>query len=127
MAAIRSRGNKSTEIVFLKFLRDHHITGWRRHDKKVEGTPDFVFLKKKIAVFIDGCFWHACKKCSSFPKSNRAFWENKIRTNKIRDKRINSTLRRKGWKVLRIWEHELKDKNKITLTLASEFNSYSVV
>lgn len=78
MQAVKSKGNKSTEGAFLKILKDYKIKGWRRHYKKVSGTPDFVFLNKKVAIFIDGCFWHGCKRCNSIPKTNKKFWVKKL-------------------------------------------------
>ena len=108
MAAIKSRNNKSTELKLGAILKANRISGWRRQYKKISGTPDFVFPREKIALFIDGCFWHGCYQDCVLPKTNRKFWINKIRDNKFRDIRINRLLRSKGWNVLRIWEHELK-------------------
>jgi DNA mismatch endonuclease Vsr len=69
--------------------------------------PDFVFLKSWTAVFVDGCFWHGCPRHATKPANNRAFWKKKLAGNKTRDRLVNRTLRRAGWKVVRIWEHEL--------------------
>ena len=69
--------------------------------------PDFVFPKSRTAIFVDGCFWHGCPRHATKPANNRAFWEKKLAGNKTRDRRVNRTLRRAGWKVVRIWEHEL--------------------
>jgi DNA mismatch endonuclease, patch repair protein len=77
--------------------------------------PDFVFPKSRTAVFVDGCFWHGCPKHGTQPKGNRAFWKNKFASNKARDLLVTRTLRRAGWRVLRIWEHELARKNEIHL------------
>ena len=107
MSAVRSKGNKSTEMIFMHLLRKNKIAGWRRH-YPVEGTPDFVFPKEKIAVFIDGCFWHKCPKCYRRPKSNKKYWDQKVEDNQRRDTNKRSRLRRDGWRVMRIWEHELK-------------------
>jgi len=68
---------------------------------------DFVFLKSRTAIFVDGCFWHGCPKHATKPANNRAFWKKKLGGNKMRDRLVNRTLRRAGWKVVRIWEHEL--------------------
>ena len=73
--------------------------------------PDFVFPKQQIAVFVDGCFWHAGPKHSTKPRSNAAFWLKNLAANQARDQLVNRTLRRTGWRVLRIWEHELARKN----------------
>ena len=76
------------------------------------GKPDFVFPKLKLAVFVDGCFWHGCPKHATWPKTRAAFWLAKITGNKARDRRVNYALRKRGWKVVRIWEHELARKNE---------------
>lgn len=108
MAAIRSRGNQTTEVAFSKLLRTNKITGWRRHSRHLVGTPDFIFPKSKVAIFIDGCFWHGCSKCKTHPKTNAKYWKTKIANNQKRDKEVKKQLIREGWKVLRFWEHEIK-------------------
>lgn len=110
MAAIKGRGNLTTEVALAKIFRREKIAGWRRHYDRVEGRPDFAFPKRKIAVFLDGCFWHGCKKHGTIPKTNVEFWEKKIMRNKERDKEINRELKKKGWRVVRIWEHDIKAK-----------------
>ena len=107
MALIRGKGNKQTEQALLLLLRQNKVTGWRRH-LPLPGKPDFAFPKQKVAVFVDGCFWHGCPKCYTRPKTNRKFWDKKREDNMARDKRVNRQLRRKGWKVIRIWQHALK-------------------
>jgi len=106
MSRVRSRGNKSTEIKFAKLLRKHGIVGWRRN-QKVLGNPDFVFPKNRVAIFIDGCFWHGCPKHGEIPATNRSFWKKKIEQNAARDRLISDKLRRNGWHVYRFWEHDL--------------------
>jgi DNA mismatch endonuclease, patch repair protein len=108
MARIRSRGNKDTELVLMRLFRRHGISGWRRH-QDVFGRPDFVFRKFKLAVFVDGCFWHGCPRHATQPKNNRLFWRKKFLRNKARDQIVNRTLRRKKWRVVRIWEHDLRN------------------
>lgn len=107
MAAVRSRRNKSTELALASALRKARIKGWRRH-LPVLGRPDFAFPKLRVAVFVDGCFWHGCPRCSSIPASNRAYWIQKIARNRKRDTLVSKTLKRDGVKVLRIWEHSLR-------------------
>ncbi len=108
MSAIRKRGNKSTELRLAEIFRAHRIIGWRRHCA-VFGHPDFVFQRLKIAVFVDGCFWHGCRWHFRPPRSNRSYWNPKLARNRKRD-RLNSTLLRKqGWLVLRLWEHQLSN------------------
>jgi DNA mismatch endonuclease (patch repair protein) len=114
MSRVRGSGNKDTEIALAKLFRWHKITGWRRN-QKIFGKPDFIFPKGKLAVFVDGCFWHGCPKHETKPKSNRVFWKNKFSRNKARDILVTRTLRRAGWRVLRIWEHELAKKNETRL------------
>jgi len=107
MASVKSRNTKSTELRFISILKDKNITGWRRNYPLV-GKPDFVFPRLKIAVFIDGCFWHGCPSHCRMPSSNMNYWNNKIEKNKIRDKKIKKALKMKQWQVIRIWEHEIK-------------------
>ena len=110
MSAIKGKGNKSTELKFLKLLNDNKITGWLRHYKYAPGTPDFVFRKQKISVFIDGCYWHKCPDCFIIPKSNTEFWMKKINANVDRDKRNNVLSLKKKWKVFRVRECKLKNE-----------------
>lgn len=112
MSNVRSRGNKRTELALVAIFRRHRITGWRRN-RSVFGKPDFVFPKHRIAVFVDGCFWHGCPKHSTIPETNRKFWRGKLNRNKKRDRLVNRTLRAAGWKVIRIWQHDLAKKNEM--------------
>ena len=114
MARIRSRGNKDTELTLAAFFHEHSLIGWRR-GWPLLGKPDFVFARMKLAVFVDGCFWHGCHRHGRIPTSNRQYWFNKIARNKKRDRTVSRTLRRSGWRVLRIWEHELAPKNSTRL------------
>jgi DNA mismatch endonuclease, patch repair protein len=114
MSRVRGHGNKSTEMRLAKLFRRHRITGWRR-SRKIFGKPDFIFPKLKLAIFVDGCFWHGCPKHATEPKNNRVFWERKLSANKSRDRLVNQTLHKAGWRVLRIWEHELARKNEARL------------
>jgi DNA mismatch endonuclease (patch repair protein) len=106
MAAIRSRGNKDTELILVAVLRSNRITGWRRHPM-MTGRPDFVFRRERVAVFVDGCFWHGCPVHCRMPKSRVGFWRKKITGNQARDRRVSRALRKGGWAVIRIWEHAL--------------------
>ena len=111
MSQVRSHANAATEGKLVRVLRENHIIGWRRH-LKLFGNPDFVFLKHRLAVFVDGCFWHSCPKHSSRPATNRGFWKEKLNRNEDRDRLVTRTLRESGWRVLRIWQHELTRKNE---------------
>jgi len=107
MSRVRGRGNKSTEEKLVLLLRRAGIKGWRRHIK-LPGTPDFAFPKLRLALFVDGCFWHGCPRCYTRPRSNRAFWDAKLLDNVARDRRVTRKLRQKGWRVIRIWAHSLR-------------------
>ena len=114
MSRIRSHGNASTERAFIEVMRAHSVTGWRRR-VDVCGRPDFVFPKQRVAVFIDGCFWHGCPKCGLKSKSNASYWSAKIAGNSSRDAAVTKELRAEGWHVLRIWEHTVKKHPKYAL------------
>lgn len=107
MKAVKSKGNKSTEVKLIEIFRSQHITGWRRNYKLI-GHPDFVFAKKRIALFADGCFWHGHSCRNVTPSDNAKYWKEKIKRNKKRDKIITDELSQKGWKVVRLWECEIK-------------------
>lgn len=106
MAAIRSRGNKDTELKLASIFRAYGIKGWRRH-QPLPGRPDFVFRRERLAVFVDGCFWHGCPKHGRNPDSNRAYWLPKLERNRQRDMDVKRALTKVGWKVIRLWEHDL--------------------
>ena len=112
MSRIRGKGNQSTEIKLLKLFREHGIKGWRRH-QPLTGKPDFVFPKERLAVFVDGCFWHACPRCYIKPRQNAKFWREKIGGNKKRDLKVSRQLRLEGWSVCRIWECRLKNPDSV--------------
>ncbi len=118
MAAIRSRGNKDTELKFAAMLRAAGITGWRRH-QPLPGRPDFMFRRARLAIFVDGCFWHGCRWHGRMPKTRAAFWKAKIRRNQARDAAVAVLLRTRGWRVLRIWEHSLQDPSRVLAKVAA--------
>jgi len=109
MGNIRSKGNCSTEKSFRFALVRAGISGWVLHPKRILGTPDFYFARENVAVFVDGCFWHGCKRCGHIPATRSVFWRTKFERNKLRAKRVGSILKRSGIKVLRIWEHEIRN------------------
>jgi len=111
MGRIKSKGNKSTELALISAFKEFGITGWRR-GSKMAGKPDFVLPRLKIAVFADGCFWHGHKCQRSKPKTHEEYWLPKIARNKERDREVSKLLKSKGWRVIRIWECELKKKNR---------------
>lgn len=107
MARVRSRGNASTELRVVAALKAAGVTGWRRH-LKVTGSPDFVFPRERVALFVHGCFWHGCRcEAGRLPASRRDYWEPKIARTRIRDRRNRDRLRRLGYRVVQVWEHEL--------------------
>lgn len=111
MAAIKGKNNRTTELKLRMALIRRKINGFRLHAKDLPGNPDFVFRKEKIAIFVDGCYWHGCPKCGHIPKTRSAFWSAKIKRNKKRDKQKNKELKGIGVRPLRFWEHELKGSN----------------
>ena len=112
MASIRSRGNGTTEMALVRLFRIKNVTGWRRH-LPLPGRPDFIFKHARLAVFVDGCFWHGCRWCYQAPKQNSSYWSQKVRANKLRDVEVSRVLRNQGWRVCRIWEHSLTDAEKV--------------
>ena len=106
MSRVRSRGNRSTELRMIAIFRSHGISGWRRN-RPVLGRPDFVFPVERVAVFVDGCFWHGCPRHYTAPAGHAAFWRRKLVANRTRDRLVTRTLTQAGWKVLRVWEHAL--------------------
>jgi DNA mismatch endonuclease (patch repair protein) len=84
----------------------HHLKGWRRFQNFI-GKPDFIWRKEKVALFVDGCFWHGCPTCLRLPATNKRYWHNKIARNVIRDREVNRLLRQLGWIVVRIKECKL--------------------
>lgn len=110
MSAVKSKGNKSTELLFITFLKSYKITGWRRN-YPLKGKPDFVFPNIRLVIFTDGCFWHGHNCRNTTPKANSNYWSAKILKNKVRDSKINIYLKKHGWNVIRIWECKLKIDN----------------
>ena len=111
MALIRGSGNKATELRLIALFRAHGITGWRRN-ARVFGKPDFVFRRERVAVLVDGCFWHGCPKPkhAPSPKNRAEWWAAKLSRNRDRDLLVTKTLRRAGWRVVRVWECDLARK-----------------
>lgn len=116
MRSVRSKKNKSTELKLIEIFKENGITGWRRN-YNVKGHPDFVFLKQRVAVFVDGCFWHGHDCRNTKPKENEQYWINKRKQNQIHDKVVQDRFEFRGWKVLRIWECELSMKKRETLLM----------
>jgi DNA mismatch endonuclease (patch repair protein) len=113
MSQIRGK-NTTPEIKLRKMLFAAGIRGYRIH-YNLPGKPDVVFIKKKIAIFVDGCFWHKCPVDFQEPATRKEFWIKKIQSNIDRDKKVNEQLKRDGWTVIRIWEHEIKKEPEKTV------------
>jgi DNA mismatch endonuclease Vsr len=113
MSRIRSRDTKP-ELVLRKMLWERGMRGYRIHSR-LPGKPDVAFGRKKIAVFVDGCFWHGCPRCGDGrpPKTNVRYWTPKLLKNRERDLRQTKELRAQGWKVIRLWEHDVLKNPKV--------------
>lgn len=111
MKRVKSKNNKSTELKLIQIFKDNNIIGWKRN-YPVKGHPDFVFLNKRIAVFVDGCFWHGHDCRNTRPSDNADYWSKKRERNIQHDKEVTALFKKRGWKVLRIWECELKKTNR---------------
>ena len=108
MSANKAKNTKP-EIQLRRALWSKGIRGYRVHPKALPGKPDLAFTTKKVAVFINGCFWHRCPICNyQLPKTNTAFWEKKFERNVRRDQEKIKSLKTTGWKVLTIWECEIR-------------------
>ncbi len=99
--------NTTAEVTLRRALWAAGLRGYRLHDQTVTGTPDVTFRTERVAVFVDGCFWHGCERCYREPKSNQAYWTMKVQRNKERDATVNEAVKHAGWTVVRVWEHEV--------------------
>lgn len=111
MRSVKSKNTKSTELTLINLFSEYKITGWKR-TYPVKGHPDFVFLSKRVAIFVDGCFWHGHDCRNTRPADNAEYWQKKRERNIERDKATTEAFEKRGWTVLRIWECELKKKNQ---------------
>jgi DNA mismatch endonuclease, patch repair protein len=116
MRSVRSKGNRTTELRLRSALVRARISGWKVQPTSIFGHPDFFFPDKKLAVFVDGCFWHGCDICGHVPRTNSKFWRAKIRLTKARDSKTTSALIETGVRVIRAWEHELRDDLSAVVT-----------
>lgn len=115
MSRIRAKDTKP-EMLVRKYLHARGLR-YKLHDKNLPGKPDLVFPKYKTVLFVNGCFWHGHKDCKYFvmPKTRRRWWQKKIEETKKRDDEEKARLEHKGWRVLTVWECELKQKSEETL------------
>jgi DNA mismatch endonuclease, patch repair protein len=107
MSQIRGK-NTRPELTFRKLLASAGLRGYRVH-YNLPGKPDVVFTRNKLAIFVDGCYWHMCPADFRVPATRTGFWLRKIRSNAERDRKIDLDLAKRGWYVMRYWEHEIKN------------------
>lgn len=117
MSKVKSKKNKSTELKLISFFKSRKIKGWRRNSK-LFGKPDFVFPALRVAIFVDGCFWHGHMCRNVTPASNKDYWTAKIDRNKKRDILVSETITAKNWKVIRIWECTLRKQDILETELS---------
>lgn len=123
MSRVKSKDSKIETI--LRNLLTRKGLRFGKNSSKYFGKPDIIFVSKKTAVFLDSCFWHGCKSHCRLPESNAEYWREKISNNRKRDMTVNKEYKKMGWKVVRIWEHNLKKNgekiaSKIATTIAKE-------
>lgn len=114
MSKVRNKDSK-IEILLRKELWRNGFR-YRKNSTKYFGKPDIVLPKHKTVIFVDSCFWHGCKKHGSMPQTRREFWETKISRNKARDKEVSRFYKKEGWNIIRIWEHDMSQKNIAIVT-----------
>ncbi|MGA2875821.1 MAG: very short patch repair endonuclease [Nitrososphaerales archaeon] len=118
MSRIRGK-NTQAELAIRRRLRSAGLKGYRIH-YDLPGRPDVVFTKQRLAVFVDGCFWHMCPADFRVPATRTYFWTQKIRKNVSRDRRVDLALAERGWKVIRVWEHEIAENPDVVVTAIAE-------
>ncbi len=110
MRAIRSSGNRTTELRLRAILARFSVSGWVLHRRDIPGNPDFFFPRKGLVVFVDGCFFHGHTHCGHVPRTNKLYWRAKIERNKRRDREITKALKASGYRIIRIWECHLRKR-----------------
>jgi DNA mismatch endonuclease, patch repair protein len=116
--------NTRPELLLRHALREHGLLGYRVAPRSVLGVPDIVFTRTKLAIFVDGCYWHRCPAHCRIPKSNVDYWNRKIGKNVERDQATTQRLRNEGWLVVRFWEHEvINDPSRAALRVAEVYSS----
>ncbi|MBU1692459.1 MAG: very short patch repair endonuclease [Verrucomicrobia bacterium] len=117
MSRIRGEHPQSTDRAFRMALVRAGVKGWRMYEEGLPGKPDLYFPNLRVALFVDGCFWHGCPTCGHIPKTNRAFWTAKLLRNHQRDRLVRRRLKQSGIGVIRIWEHSLRTPDGISRTV----------
>lgn len=110
MASVHSKDTRP-EIALRKALWQAGVRGYRL-DRDLLGRPDLTFKAHRVAVFVDGCFWHGCPKCYRQPTNNKDYWIVKIANNRKRDRQVSEKLASQGWTVVRLWEHEIRENTQ---------------
>lgn len=119
MRAVKGKGTRLERRIF-GLLAQMKLGGWKKNFEGLAGKPDVAFIERQVAFFIDGCFWHGCPYCRrTLPVTNRAYWQRKIQRNVALARAHNRRLRRDGWRVVRIWEHEIADTAKLKARILS--------
>jgi DNA mismatch endonuclease (patch repair protein) len=108
MRAVKSE-KTGPELALRRAMWRRNLRGYRTAVKGIRGAPDIAYPGKRIAIFIDGCYWHGCPQHCRRPSSNQSYWFAKIDRNMARDAATTDALRAEGWTVLRIWEHEVRE------------------
>lgn len=121
MSRIKSKDSK-IETLFRKELWKKGFR-YSKNSSKYFGKPDIVLLKYKTVILIDSCFWHGCKKHCRIPTTRKKYWIEKIERNKKRDKEVSKYYKKQGWKILRVWEHEIKKRSEEITKLLSIINT----
>lgn len=112
--------NTTPEITIRRCLREAGLRGYRIH-YTLPGKPDIVFPANRLAVFIDGCFWHKCPIDYREPETRKEFWAQKIARNLTRDREVETALEGQGWAVLRIWEHDVRRNPKSMVAVIATY------
>lgn len=108
MTAVKGKGTK-LERKLWSMLAGMHLREWRKNPAGITGNPDVIFPERRVAIFVDGCFWHKCPICNrKLPQANRGYWETKLNRNVELGAIHQAILLKEGWQVVRIWEHEFK-------------------
>lgn len=122
MSKVQSKGTKLEKLLRDVFV-EHGWTFFEEQAQDIVGHPDFVYRERKVAIFVDSCFWHGCPRHLRMPASNVDYWSKKIERNKKRDTAVRRQIRQEGWYVVAIWEHELPNSPslKAKLTRISKY------
>lgn len=123
MQSVKSKGTRPEKRLCAIIAR-MGLRGWKKNAQGITGQPDVAFVRKQVAVFIDGCFWHGCPHCrKKLPATNRDYWERKIKRNIELDKLHDRQLRRGGWAVVRVWEHDIANTEQIKVRILRALRS----